>query len=71
MQRINDLFKELGFNPNGSEEVQKAFIKHLVRVADVSQKNREIQKMSPTDGQLSFDFDYAVGETPPTQKKSA
>ncbi len=34
MRSIGDLMKELGFNPDSSVDVQKAFIKNLVKQAE-------------------------------------
>lgn len=33
MKKVGDLFQELGFNENGSDEVKIAFIKNLVKAA--------------------------------------
>jgi hypothetical protein len=71
MHRIGDLMKELGFDPGGSIDAQKAFIKHLIRAADTtssparlasenSQNSVNLQKPknSPAPAseiQLSFD----------------
>ena len=33
MRSIGDLMKELGFNPESSENTQKAFIKNLIKAA--------------------------------------
>jgi hypothetical protein len=71
MRRIGDLMKELGFDPAGSIDAQKAFIKHLIRAADNtassarvtsenSQNSANLQKpknstASVSEIQLSFD----------------
>ncbi len=34
MKSVKELMEELGFNKNGSDETQKAFIKHLIREAN-------------------------------------
>ncbi|MFZ3230084.1 MAG: hypothetical protein WA160_07760 [Pseudobdellovibrio sp.] len=31
MKKIGDLMKEIGFNPNASDSVKEAFIKHLIK----------------------------------------
>jgi len=33
MKRVGDLFKDLGFNESGSDDVKIAFIKNLIRSA--------------------------------------
>ena len=33
MKKINELMKDLGFNPNGSDSVKEAFIKNLIKAS--------------------------------------
>jgi len=68
VQRIGDLMKDLGFNKESDEDTQKAFIRHLIQAANVSQFQRKSNKIEKEPVQLSFDF--AAAETPteaPTQ----
>ncbi len=68
MKKIGDLMQDMGFNPEGSVETQKAFIKYLIRVA--GQKSRALReldevepdqwqeaKLQPLSEQLSFAFE--------------
>lgn len=68
MKKIGELMQEMGFNPEGSSETQKAFIKYLLRVA--GQKSRplteldevepdqwQVVKLQPLPEQLSFNFE--------------
>ncbi len=68
MKKIGELMQDMGFNPEGSVETQKAFVKYLIRVA--GQKSRvlteldEVEpdqwqevKLQPLPEQLSFAFD--------------
>ncbi|MFK8137365.1 MAG: hypothetical protein AB8E15_03300 [Bdellovibrionales bacterium] len=41
MKQIGQLMEELGFNKDGSDEVKKAFVKHLI--SEVSQQNATAQ----------------------------
>lgn len=73
MDRIGDLMKELGFKKDSDEGVQKAFIKHLMRVADVAQAERDQQNAQAgtlsnsqnKQEQLSFDFATAEKKSDP------
>lgn len=65
MRKIGDIFQDLGFNKDASDDVKKAFVKHLVRAADRSSvqnsssiskqvaEKKSVSKLSDT--QLSFD----------------
>ncbi|MGE0763206.1 MAG: hypothetical protein AB7N80_08010 [Bdellovibrionales bacterium] len=64
MRRIGDLMTDLGFNKDSDEDTQKAFIRHLVRAANVSQFQRKTNKNSNEPTQLSFDFEKAEGASP-------
>lgn len=57
MRRIGDLFKELGFNKDASVDVQKAFVRHLVKQADKTAQPQTIPETKPEkpEDQLSFD----------------
>lgn len=57
MRRIGDLFKELGFNKDSSLDVQKAFVRHLVKAAE-NNRPAEIAlapERKASEAQLSFD----------------
>ena len=41
MKKISELFNELGFNPEGSDEVKKAFVKNLIREAQRHEFDRK------------------------------
>lgn len=67
MRRIGDLMKDLGFNKDSDEDTQKAFIRHLINSANVSQFQRKSNKLSEKPEQLSFDFaatEENTNETP-------
>lgn len=77
MKKMNELMKELGFNPNGSDSTKEAFIKHLIKAStgvDVMtpSEKREIAQhpekfvQFKTPQQLSFDF----GDAGASPKKS-
>lgn len=59
MRKFGDLLKDLGFNPDASLDVQKAFVRHLVKQADKSAPipPKVESKPTMTDAQLSFDSD--------------
>lgn len=60
MKSAAQILKELGFNPDSSLEVQKAFFKHLVQQADINQSKREEKlktKAQEEPVQLEFDFE--------------
>lgn len=62
MKSAADILKEIGFKPDASIDVQKAFFKHLVKVADTNQLKREEKpktEKKPEPIQLEFD----LGET--------
>ncbi|MCJ8276699.1 MAG: hypothetical protein HRT44_13720 [Bdellovibrionales bacterium] len=44
MKKMGDIMKELGFNPEGSDEVKKAFIKNLIQQAQVTEFSRQQEK---------------------------
>lgn len=39
MKKVGEIMKDMGFNPESSEETQKSFIKYLLRVAN---KNKHV-----------------------------
>jgi hypothetical protein len=59
MKSIGEIMRELGFNPDSSPEVQKAFVKHLVKEAQANElklkENPQTDTYKPGD-QLSFDL---------------
>ena len=69
MKKVGDLFEELGFSANGSDDVKIAFIKNLVRSAygvelQGPKKRLETKALDTKKlEQLSFDLD-------PTLKKA-
>lgn len=74
MRSIGELLAELGFNPDSSTDVQKAFFKHLVKSAEDNMPMKPmvtpqtamkgIAKNEPQ--QLEFNF----GDSPPPKKVS-
>lgn len=60
MKSAGQILKELGFNPDSSVAVQKAFFKHLVRMAEANQPEQKVipqtQKQSEPI-QLEFNFE--------------
>ena len=64
MKSFGDLLKELGFNPNAPESVQKAFFQHLAQQAESVQRPQpqdlgpaKIQPTPKKNEQLTIDFD--------------
>lgn len=53
MQKIGDLLKDLGFDKDSSLNVQKAFVRNLIKQANINSKDRNKQ----VDQQLEFCFD--------------
>jgi hypothetical protein len=72
VRRIGELLKDLGFNKDASVEVQKAFVRHLVKQADKTAQPQRIPETKPEskDPQLSFDAEV-LGVVPfePTKRK--
>jgi hypothetical protein len=65
MKKMNELMKDLGFNPNGSDSVKEAFIKNLIKasygVDVVTPTDKKIIQANPDKivqfpNQLAFDF---------------
>lgn len=65
MKKINELMRELGFNPNGSDAVKEAFIKNLIKASAgfnvVTPTEKKLIAQSPEKviqfpQQLAFDF---------------
>ena len=44
MKKISEIMEELGFRPDGSNEVKKAFIKNLIQQAQVTELDRQVAK---------------------------
>ncbi|MEM7646054.1 MAG: hypothetical protein AAF203_04020 [Pseudomonadota bacterium] len=44
MKKVSEIMEELGFRPEGSEEVKKAFVKNLMKQARVSEFSRLKEK---------------------------
>lgn len=57
MRRIGEIMEDLGFDKDGSVETQKAFIKHLIKAAQISQIDRKTKRLDPEPEQLSFNFE--------------
>ena len=70
MRHIGDLLRELGFNPEAPLESQKAFVRHLIHQANLSENKLSPLKPEATSSparpltaapkcgeQLSFNFD--------------
>lgn len=70
MRRIGEIMEDLGFDKDGSVETQKAFIKHLIKAAQVSQFDRKTKRLDKEPEQLCFNFeDDASSVAIPTEKK--
>lgn len=65
MRRIGEIMEDLGFDKNGSVETQKAFIKHLIKAAQVTQIDRKTKPLVQEPVQLSFDLQDEGPSTPP------
>jgi hypothetical protein len=63
MRRIGDLMKDLGFNKDAPEETAKAFIRHLVEAAKVTEIQRKSRPVAQETHQLSFDLEQTQTET--------
>ncbi len=60
MKSAAHILKDLGFNPDSSLAVQKAFVKHMVQQADAKQLKREAKpqtKIITEPIQLEFNFE--------------
>lgn len=77
MKKINELMKELGFNPQGSDSVKEAFIKNLIKASTgrdvVTPSEKKLiqthpEKIVQFPSQLSFEFTDI--DTPERSKKS-
>lgn len=84
MKKIGDLMKEIGFNPNSSDSVKEAFIKHLIKASTGAQvqtpSEKKIISENPKtiislNGKESFSlpeqmsFDFEVGKQENARKK--
>lgn len=45
MKKVGDLMKELGFNDEASDDVKKAFIKHLIKEANYKDYGASITEL--------------------------
>ena len=51
MKKIAEIMDELGFRPDSSDDVKKAFIKNLIKQANISEfKREEVQKEKKARG---------------------
>lgn len=76
MRSIGELLAEMGFNPESSTEVQKAFFKHLVKSAEENAPMKPVVATPPAPRpqavtkaepqQLEFNF----GDSTPPKKVS-
>lgn len=61
MKSFGEILKEMGFNENAPESVQKAFFKHLAQQAELTKKAIALPDQglvnSKKNEQLSLDFD--------------
>ena len=73
MKKMNELMKELGFNPHGSDAVKEAFIKNLIKASSgvdvVTPSEKKIIQANPHKivqfpNQLSFEFSEEVVSKP-------
>ncbi len=79
MRKVGDLMKEIGFNKDSSEDVQKAFIKNLIKQAygvevkeprAIASVASQAGPSKPAPQQLSFDLG-AVTDSAPKKPISA
>jgi hypothetical protein len=65
MRSFGELMKELGFNPEASEDVQRAFLKHLAKASaeQVTPEPKVMTKKKNAPEQLEFKFEE--NELPP------
>ena len=73
MKKMNELMKELGFNPNGSDSVKEAFIKNLIKASTgvdvVTPSEKKLIKNNPDKivqfhNKLAFEFSEEVVHKP-------
>ena len=70
MKKVGDLMAELGFKPEGSDSVKRAFIENLVRTANENSRPRSVAPEKPkAENQLSFDFSDDPGVPFPFERK--
>ena len=55
MKKMAEIMEELGFRPEGSDEVKKAFVKNLIRQAHASEFKRIQLKDTEVDQQTEKD----------------
>lgn len=49
MKKVSEIMKELGFRPEGSDEVKKAFIKNLIKQSNHQEAQRRFYKDSSSE----------------------
>lgn len=60
MKSVGEILKDLGFNKDAPLETQKAFVRHLIKQAEITkptpipEANTE-KSVTESNGQLSFD----------------
>ena len=84
MKKIGDLMKEIGFNPNASDSVKEAFIKHLIKASTgaqvqtpsekkiISENPQKIVSLNKKDSfslPAQMAFDFGDNEVMPAKKK--
>lgn len=52
MKKVGDLFADLGFRPDASDSVKRAFVENLVRAAGVSERVDSRAKQIARDAEL-------------------
>lgn len=57
MKKMAELMEELGFRPDGSDEVKKAFIKNLIRQANASEFSRPKIEADPVENKETKDIE--------------
>ena len=53
MKKVGDLFADLGFRPEASDSVKRAFVENLVRAAGVSERIDSRAKEVATNAQVA------------------
>lgn len=60
MKSVGDILKDLGFNKDAPLETQKAFVRHLIKQAEITRPTpmpeaKTEKSVTESNGQLSFD----------------
>ncbi len=66
MKKVGDLMAELGFRPEGSESVKRAFIENLVRAAAAPAKKERKEEQLSFDLALEPEVPFPSGRKRPT-----